>query len=45
MNDSPTPYASFQERKEKMGFPPYDAEQANIAWGRLFEFVGKHLKA
>ena len=44
MNESPAPFASFEERKEKMGFPPYDAEQAELAWTRLFEFFGKHLK-
>jgi len=45
MYDSPTPYASFDERKEKMGVQAYDAEQAERAWGRLFDFFGKHLKA
>eukprot|EP00967_Tisochrysis_lutea_P091199 scaffold130818_cov32-Tisochrysis_lutea.AAC.1 len=45
MNDSPAPYASFEERKEKLGQQVYDAEQAEKAWGRLFDFFAKHLKA
>jgi len=45
MNGSPAPYKSFDERKETMGFPAYDKEQAEKAWERLFEFFGKHLKA
>lgn len=44
MNDSPSPFASFDERKEKMGFPPYDATTADLAWSRLFSFFGKHLQ-
>ena len=44
MNTSPAPFKSFDERKEKMGFPPYDELRARLAWNRLFEFFGKHLK-
>ena len=43
MNDSPAPYASFEEREKTMGFPSYDAAQAGAAWGRLLGFFGKHL--
>lgn len=44
MNESPAPFETFDERKEKLGFPPYDEAQANLAWGRLFEFFDKWLK-
>ena len=42
-NESPAPFASFEERKEKMGFEAYDATQAKLAWGRLVEFFHAHL--
>lgn len=46
MNDSPAPYASFEERLEKQGagFPPYDAAKAQLAWGRLLRFFDSNLK-
>ena len=44
MNDSPAPFASYAERKDKMGFEAYDEAQAKIAWGRLVEFFQTHLK-
>jgi dienelactone hydrolase len=44
MNSDPAPFASFAERKEKMGFPPFDAAQAELAWGRLATFFDAHLK-
>jgi|EP00908_Phaeocystis_cordata_P008120 carboxymethylenebutenolidase len=44
MNESPAPYESFEKRKEAMGFPAYDAAQAELAWGRLFGFLEAHLK-
>eukprot|EP00933_Yihiella_yeosuensis_P046045 TRINITY_DN41517_c0_g1_i1.p1 TRINITY_DN41517_c0_g1~~TRINITY_DN41517_c0_g1_i1.p1 ORF type:complete len:305 (+),score=64.26 TRINITY_DN41517_c0_g1_i1:96-917(+) len=45
MNDSPSPFPTFEARKEAMGegFPPYDAATADLAWSRLFAFFGKHL--
>ena len=44
MNASPSPFATFDERKEKLGFPPYDAAQADLAWERLFDFFARWLK-
>lgn len=43
MNDNPVPFDSFAARQEKMGFPPYNSAQAELAWSRLFDFFGKHL--
>ena len=45
MNDSPSPFPTFEARMEKMGagFPPYDAATADLAWSRLFAFFSKHL--
>ena len=43
MNESPAPFASFDERQEKMGFPAYDIQQADLAWGRLLDFFLTHL--
>jgi carboxymethylenebutenolidase len=43
MNESPAPFASFDERQEKMGFPAYDVQQADLAWGRLLDFFLTHL--
>ena len=43
-NESPAPFASYEERKEKMGFEAYDAAQAKLAWGRVVEFFQTHLK-
>jgi len=45
MNPSSAPFASFDERRDKMGFPAYDPAQAELAWGRLFDFFAKHLRA
>mmetsp|Transcript_16091 Transcript_16091/g.46938 ORF Transcript_16091/g.46938 Transcript_16091/m.46938 type:complete len:576 (+) Transcript_16091:46-1773(+) len=44
MNEDPAPFESFEERRAKMGMPPYDAEQAELAWSRLFDFLGAHLR-
>ena len=44
MNDSPAPFASFEARKEAMGFPPYDEEQAEEAWERVQGFFELHLR-
>jgi len=44
MNESPDPFVDFDERKAKLGFPPYDPAQAALAWGRLFDFFATHLK-
>eukprot|EP00930_Biecheleria_cincta_P081036 TRINITY_DN6962_c0_g2_i1.p1 TRINITY_DN6962_c0_g2~~TRINITY_DN6962_c0_g2_i1.p1 ORF type:complete len:274 (+),score=53.93 TRINITY_DN6962_c0_g2_i1:51-872(+) len=44
LNDMPAPYASFEEREAKLGFPPYNHEQAELAWRRLLQFFGKHLR-
>ena len=44
MNSDPAPFASFEERKEKMGFPSYDPAQAELAWTRLTSFFEAHLK-
>lgn len=44
MNDMPAPYASFEEREATLGFPPYNHEQAQLAWRRLLQFFGKHLR-
>jgi len=43
LNDKPDPYKSFEERKAKLGFPAYDATQAELAWKRLGEFFGSIL--
>ena len=42
MNPEPAPFASFEERREKMGFPAYDMRQADLAWGRLLDFFLEH---
>jgi carboxymethylenebutenolidase len=44
MNSESAPFADFAERQAKLGFPPYDASQADLAWSRLFGFFTKHLK-
>lgn len=44
-NDSPAPFATFQARREALGFPPFAAEQAAVAWGRTLDFCAEHLKA
>lgn len=44
MNDKPQPFASFEERQAKMGFPPYNSDIADLAWSRLFNFLEKHLR-
>ena len=44
MNPSSAPFESWDDRKEKMGFPAYDPAQAKLAWSRLFFFFDKHLK-
>ena len=43
MNATPEPYASFEEREQAMGIVPYDKTQADLAWGRFFDFIAKHL--
>jgi len=43
LNDSPAPYASFQERTDTLGFPAYDPDVAALAWTRLFDFFAAHL--
>ncbi|KAL3900614.1 MAG: hypothetical protein SGPRY_012430, partial [Prymnesium sp.] len=43
MNSDPAPFKSFEERKEKLGFPPYDAAQSELAWGRLVTFFTNNL--
>jgi carboxymethylenebutenolidase len=43
MNDSPAPYESFEARRAAMGFVPYDAGVAALAWERLVGFFKKHL--
>jgi len=45
LNASPAPHASFEARKEKQGFPPYDDSQAQLAWARIQEFFKKHILA
>ena len=45
MNDQPAPYDSFEAREAAMGFPPYNEQQAALAWERLQAFFAKHLKA
>mmetsp|Transcript_33031 Transcript_33031/g.72443 ORF Transcript_33031/g.72443 Transcript_33031/m.72443 type:complete len:238 (+) Transcript_33031:109-822(+) len=44
MNDMPGPFADFEARKETMGLPPYNEEQAKLAWERVLTFFDKHLK-
>ena len=41
MNPEPSPYAKWEERPE---CTPYDPDRAELAWGRLLEFFGTHLK-
>lgn len=43
MNEDPAPFSSFDERQAKMGFPAYDEDTATHAWGRLLNFLKKHL--
>ncbi|KAG8467431.1 hypothetical protein KFE25_000747 [Diacronema lutheri] len=43
MNDSPAPFASFDERQQKLGFPPYDERTAQAAWSTTLSFLTKHL--
>lgn len=43
MNSSPAPFASFEERKEKLGFPPYDASTAEAAWDDTVSFLTRSL--
>lgn len=45
MNDTPEPYASFEERQAAMGMVPYDAAVVGEAWARVFTFFDAHLKA
>ena len=45
MNPEPAPFSTFEERREKMGFPAYDMGQADLAWGRLLDFFLTHLAA
>ncbi|KAJ8600281.1 hypothetical protein CTAYLR_000657 [Chrysophaeum taylorii] len=45
MNDTPSPFKTFEAREAKMGFPPFDRAQADLAWSRLFEFFNTHLSA
>jgi dienelactone hydrolase len=45
MNDTPEPYASFEERKQQMGMVPFDAAVVGEAWARVFAFFDAHLKA
>ena len=44
MNDSPAPFDSFEVRKESMGFPVYNPVRADLAWGRLLDFLNSNLK-
>lgn len=44
LNDMPAPFASFEEREAKLGFPVYSHQQAELAWHRLLQFFGKHLR-
>lgn len=44
MNDLPGPFVDFEKRKEALGFPAYNEEQAKLAWERVISFFGKHLK-
>lgn len=43
MNASPAPFASFEERQQQMGFPPYDERTAEAAWTATLSFLSKHL--
>ena len=43
MNESHSPFDSFDARTDALGFPPYDAAQADLAWGRLLAFFKTHL--
>ena len=45
LNTEPAPFSTFEERREKMGFPAYDMRQADLAWGRLLDFFLEHLAA
>jgi len=45
MNDKPAPFESFEARQESMNFPPYKPATAALAWSRLIDFFGKHLKS
>ncbi len=44
LNTSPSPFESFEDRKEKSGMPPYNKQVAEVAWGRLIAFFDKWLK-
>ena len=44
MNDMPGPFSDFEARKAAMGIPPYNEEQAQLAWSRVMSFFDKHLK-
>lgn len=43
MNDKPAPFKSFDERKEKLGFPPFNKMQVLLAWSHLELFLAKSL--
>mmetsp|Transcript_12235 Transcript_12235/g.37627 ORF Transcript_12235/g.37627 Transcript_12235/m.37627 type:complete len:271 (-) Transcript_12235:250-1062(-) len=45
MNDSPAPWTSFEARQKEMGFPPYRADRAEMAWTRLLSFFDLWLKS
>jgi carboxymethylenebutenolidase len=42
LNDTPEPFASFEERKAALGHV-YDAATCELAWTRLIAFLNKHL--
>ena len=44
MNESPSPFESFDARTQKLGFPAHDPNQAALAWGRLFGFLEANLR-
>jgi carboxymethylenebutenolidase len=43
MNTTPSPFKSFEERQEKLGFPPYDKQTAYAAWADTLGFFSRHL--
>jgi len=43
MNASPAPFASFEERSLKLGFPPYNEPTAEAAWTDTLSFLTRHL--
>lgn len=43
MNTMAAPFASFEERQQKMGVPPYDKRTAEAAWSSTLSFLSKHL--